>query len=734
MVKLHWAVSSYTRALGALFVGAATLLPACSGPANSAGSNSKHEEVVAAQSALTNMSGGSRILSDFDPSYALNAVGGAYDGGPVQLWQGCEKSNPDCNWILRDGMIVSANDTTLAIRRSGDDLSGLTLNGSCSPDNPDCTWTWSKGMFINTADSYPMNAWLSPHQPNPSPLVLNSACDASNANCTWTIESAHLTSATDPRLAIGTSATPGEQSPVNLLYCPSSNANCTWTFKQGLMHSDANPALNVNALNGAGQGTELHVVSNCDASNTDCTWTLRGGLILSDSNNVGAPFAVTTHGPTADVTQLTLTESSEWGTTWGTPACKFEAAPAAVGWSSGTAPTAQWTVMILIPPPDSDGALYNLAQFAEAGSSDNVNILALLGTHSDYDYANGHLPLYRGHGVYLRINKFADPTVLKDVGIIPGFGSNTTPNSISDFAKFAISHFPAAHYALLDVGEGGGFAGANGLSIPNGDYATALAAITAPQSQGGIGAKLDIVTHDACIMGAWEVAAATAPYANFLVASEQFEYAVAWAYGQFLSALVQQPTMSARSWATLMVDWFTPRCLLQNNSDGSHSTNSALSLTDLGLSLTGTAGLTAAVSSLGAALNSPRFYDCVEAARTQPGAISFTYYYPIPAGHGAQELSDLYDLAGRIGTSCSFDPTVVTAAAAVQQGVTNTVLRMNYDPGPTNLPRGLSIYIPGKCTSAYPYYYYSSTYPGALWAVQTQWDDFCGVLRRGLRP
>ena len=48
--------------------------------------------------------GGSRILSDANATLALNALGGARNGGPVRLFANCPASNPDCLWIYRQGM------------------------------------------------------------------------------------------------------------------------------------------------------------------------------------------------------------------------------------------------------------------------------------------------------------------------------------------------------------------------------------------------------------------------------------------------------------------------------------------------------------------------------------------------------------------------------------------------------------------------------------------------------
>ena len=58
----------------------------------------------------------------------------------------CPKTNPDCMWYFRHGMIVSARNSALAIR-------GVFPSGGPSPnlipDDRQCQWVWQKGLLQN---------------------------------------------------------------------------------------------------------------------------------------------------------------------------------------------------------------------------------------------------------------------------------------------------------------------------------------------------------------------------------------------------------------------------------------------------------------------------------------------------------------------------------------------------------------------------------------------------------
>jgi hypothetical protein len=747
-----------------------------------AGSNSEQAEPdlkeLGKVSSHLDVSGGVRILSDTDPSYGLNAFGVARDGGPVELWQDCPKSDTDCVWTYRQGMLVSATDPTLAIIDSGTDLAPLTLSAACTPSNPACTWTWSKGMFINTASGHPINAYGGPHQPNPSSVVVNGACTAADTNCTWTIESAPLASEADPRLGVSFSGTPSTGTPLQLLSCSPTNPSCTWTFRQGYILSDANQTLGINAYGGAAAGAPLKLHPACapgNAANPDCTWTVTpSGFILSDrqvggmmkgtdGNPVPTDLAINSaSGPTQGNTlqlsptignpnyynqvpawlsscKLATANSPACAPGYGcvdaqppyclpecftntgpvNPNCVFDVAPPNPNaWSAPTPPnkppTAEWTLMaVMFGDQLSYDALYALHEMAQAGSSDKVNILVFLDSPSVYNYnsINNALqcPLYQGHGVYLRINRNAPPTVLSDLEVNPDMSQ---PSTVEAFGSFAISNFPANRYGLIFSDHGGGWIGfgedeVNNTATPlysftNGNYTATLQAI----SNATANKKLDIVAFDACLMGMWEVATATASYANYMVASEQEAGHQSWQYTSFLPLLLAQPTMTAQQLGQWMVDTYP------NATPPINSTLSEIDLNQI-------SSLNTIMSSLGSDLQNPSLYSCVAQASQNMSLCGWPYV-------------DLYDFAANLVPDCG---NLLSSSAGgdsilVQQELVNHVVTRtnNSNLRVPGYPGGLSIYLPGRCTQVDPNYYAD---PGDSWSTQSpQWKDFL----RGFAP
>jgi hypothetical protein len=72
-------------------------------------------------------------------------------------------------------------------------------------------------------------------------------------------------------------------------------------------------------------------------------------------------------------------------------------------------------------------------------------------------------------------------------------------------------------------------------------------------AEGMGGMKLEIVAFDACYMGMVETAYQLRLVANYLVASQEVESGSGWSYTKFMRALLQNPAMSGRDFATNIV-------------------------------------------------------------------------------------------------------------------------------------------------------------------------------------
>ena len=130
------------------------------------------------------------------------------------------------------------------------------------------------------------------------------------------------------------------------------------------------------------------------------------------------------------------------------------------------------------------------------------------------------------------------------------------PQTLQDFVTWAISTYPAEHYALIMSDHGMGWLGGWTDPDPNdGDMSLSEidGALFNIVTSTGIG-QFDFFGFDACLMAQLESFSMLAPYAQYSAASEETEPAVGWAYAAFLGALVNNPAMGGAELATTIVD------------------------------------------------------------------------------------------------------------------------------------------------------------------------------------
>ena len=118
--------------------------------------------------------------------------------------------------------------------------------------------------------------------------------------------------------------------------------------------------------------------------------------------------------------------------------------------------------------------------------------------------------------------------------------------SLTDFGKWAVQNYPAQHYALIMWDHGGGWSmiasddtlGAEGIPMP--DFQNALKDITAAA---GV-SKLDVIGFDACLMAQMPVAVTVAPYADYMIASEELVPGLGWNYTPPIQAITSGTDVS----------------------------------------------------------------------------------------------------------------------------------------------------------------------------------------------
>jgi hypothetical protein len=308
------------------------------------------------------------------------------------------------------------------------------------------------------------------------------------------------------------------------------------------------------------------------------------------------------------------------------------------------------------------------------------------------------------------------------------------PDTLVDFATWAIGAYPADHYVLILGDHGAGWDGGwtdddpvEGSSFRMQDIDDALGKIIAKT---GIGA-FELVGFDACLMGQLEVMSAIAPHAKYAVASEETEPAIGWAHASYLKALNKNPAMTGKELGKAIVDSYieqdfriTDDAARYIYAEGDYTAKSVADDTRVDTTLS-TIDL-GAVQNLNAALNDLALalmgidQKLVSKARTYAQSYTSVFEEKVPPsyidlGHFVDLLLESID-----------DPKVVKAAKQVQLALKKAVTSEKHgkDRPASN---GLSIYFPTsklyKTTFGKDADYQYSAYVGRF-ANASLWDDF----------
>lgn len=132
----------------------------------------------------------------------------------------------------------------------------------------------------------------------------------------------------------------------------------------------------------------------------------------------------------------------------------------------------------------------------------------------------------------------------------------TSPEPLADFIRYSAQEYPADRYFLILWNHGGGPVygfGTNSWDLETFDSLT-LDELQTALEDGGV--YFEMIGFDACLMGAMEVAYALSDYADYLIASEDFESASGWEYENWLSALAADPAIDMESLGKIIIDDF----------------------------------------------------------------------------------------------------------------------------------------------------------------------------------
>jgi hypothetical protein len=216
---------------------------------------------------------------------------------------------------------------------------------------------------------------------------------------------------------------------------------------------------------------------------------------------------------------------------------------------------ADWTVMVFMAGDNNlePAALMDLNEMEGVGSSPNVNIVAEVDRSAEYVDTDGNWS--GGRRYYIQQDQDTGSVtspVIQDLGAI----DSGDPNTVADFAIWAITNYPAQKYMLVLWDHGGAWIS---LSVDEDtgddiDLPELKGALDRVKTETGID-KFDVLGFDMCLMAQMEVFETIAPYARYSVASEESEPGAGWFY-VFLDELVKNPAMDGAEVGKQVVDYF----------------------------------------------------------------------------------------------------------------------------------------------------------------------------------
>jgi len=376
----------------------------------------------------------------------------------------------------------------------------------------------------------------------------------------------------------------------------------------------------------------------------------------------------------------------------------------------------EWTVMVYLDADNNleSAGIDDINEMEIVGSTTEVNIVVqvdripysvLASNNEGYadDISNSNWTTTRRYYITQDFDSVQiNSQLISDLGEL----NMGTPQTLINFANWAVTNYPAKKYLLVIWNHGGGFRSSayttkdiawddtsGGDKITMAELEYALSAISTQ-----MGKNIDIVGMDACLMAMTEVAYQIKDYADILVTSEESEPNDGWPYDTILGELVGNPTISSTQLADTIVNRY-----IYSYSSFDDVTQSAINLSYMDT-------LASQLSAMALAIMS----DTLTPTINYINAANSGQYY------SDWDFIDLYDFCNKVLTY-SYNVQVKSIALSIQQTlVSSVVINSNFDGGSVSGSKGLSIY--------FPYIAYDNYYNNTNFAQDTKWDEMLSYL------
>lgn len=154
----------------------------------------------------------------------------------------------------------------------------------------------------------------------------------------------------------------------------------------------------------------------------------------------------------------------------------------------------------------------------------------------------------------------------------------TKPSTLNGFIKYCMKNYQASRYGLILWDHGGGSLSGYGYDEKNAS-AGSMTLKGIREALSGYEKTFDFIGFDACLMGTLETGLTLAPYADYLIASEETEPGIGWYYKTWLTKLSQNTSISTVELGKSIVDSFVSDC--ESRCSGQKATLSVVDLAEL---------------------------------------------------------------------------------------------------------------------------------------------------------
>lgn len=212
----------------------------------------------------------------------------------------------------------------------------------------------------------------------------------------------------------------------------------------------------------------------------------------------------------------------------------------------------------------------DLQEMMKADIGDNVNLIVYTGGCSQW----------KNSTVSNKVNQIYQVKGGKLVLLDDDAGSvtMTDPDTLTDFIQWCKKEYPANRNMLIFWDHGGGSISGYGYDEKyKSSGSMDLSEINQALKKAGV--SFDVIGFDACLMATLETALMLAPYADYLIASEETEPGVGWYYTNWLTDLSKNTSMPTIEIGKKIVDDFVETCATQCR--GQKTTLSVVDLAEL---------------------------------------------------------------------------------------------------------------------------------------------------------